>query len=133
MYLVHAASTSCVCIVFCVESNTVVVSSCNFQIKMAPPRVKLADLLGKKKEPEVLMNYQKTKNSRDKKKMEERAAKKREASKLKYLEKSKDKVKCLESIVKNSNKLVKQKKSEIELRAAQIEKEEQKIAWEGKN
>ena len=72
---------------------------------MAPPRVKLADLLSKKKEPEVLMNYQKTKNSRDKKKMEERAAKKREASKLKYL----DKVKCLESIVKNSNKLINQK------------------------
>ena len=65
---------------------------------MATPRVKLADLLGKRKEKEVLMNYQKTKNCRDKKKMEERAAKKREASKLKYLEKSKDKVKCLESI-----------------------------------
>ena len=88
---------------------------------MAPPRVKLADLLSKKKEPEVLMNYQKTKNSRDKKKMEERVAKEREASKLKYL----DKVKCLESIVKNSNKLINQKKSEIELRAAQMEKEEQ--------
>ena len=96
---------------------------------MAPPRVKLANLLGKKKEPEVLMNYQKTKNSRDKKKMEERAAKKREASKLKYLEKSKDKVKCLESIVKSSNKFINKKKSEIDLRAAQIEKEEQKIAW----
>ena len=51
---------------------------------MAQPRVKLADLLGKRKEKEVLMNYQKTKNCRDKKKMEERAAKKREASKLKY-------------------------------------------------
>ena len=49
---------------------------------MAPPRVKLATLLGKKKEPEVLMNYQKTKNSRDKRKMEERAAKKREASNI---------------------------------------------------
>ena len=72
---------------------------------MAPPKVKLADLLGKKKEVEVLMNYQKTKNSRDKKKMEERVAKEREASKLKYL----DKVKCLESIVKNSNKLINQK------------------------
>ena len=96
---------------------------------MATRRVKLADLLGKRKEEEVLMNYQKTKNSRDKKKMEERAAKKREASKLKYLEKSKDKVKCLESIVNNSNKLINQKKSEIEVRAAQIEKEEEKIAW----
>ena len=97
---------------------------------MAPPyRVKLANLLGKRKEPEVLMNYQKTKNCRDKKKMEERAAKKREASKLKYLEKSKDKVKCLESIVNNSKKVIGQKKSEIELRAALIEKEEEKIAW----
>ena len=96
---------------------------------MAPIRVKLADLLGKRKEAEVLMNYQKTKNSRDKKKMEERAARKREASKLKYLEKSKDKVKCLESIVHNSNKLIKQKKSEMEVRAAQIAKEEEKIAW----
>ena len=34
---------------------------------MAQPRVKLADLLGKRKEKEVLMNYQKTKNCRDKK------------------------------------------------------------------
>lgn len=91
--------------------------------------VKLANLLGKRKEPEVLMNYQKTRNCRDKKKMEERAAKKREASKLKYLEKSKDKVKCLESIINSSNKSINQKKSEIELRAAQIEKEEQKITW----
>ena len=33
---------------------------------MATPRVKLADLLGKRKEKEVLMNYQKTKNCRDK-------------------------------------------------------------------
>ena len=96
---------------------------------MAPPRVKLADLLSKKKEPEVLMNYQKTKNSRDKKKMEERAAKKREASKLKYLEKSKDKVKCLESLINNSNKVINKKKTEIESRAVQIEKEEEKIAW----
>ena len=31
--------------------------------------------------------------------------------------------------MKNSNKLINQKKSEIELWAAQIEKEEQKIAW----
>ena len=114
------------CIVRCV---TVVISCGSFQIKMAPIRVKLADLLGKRKEAEVLMNYQKTKNSRDKKKMEERAARKREASKLKYLEKSKDKVKCLESIVHNSNKLIKQKKSEMEVRAAQIAREEEKIAW----
>ena len=33
----------------------------------APPKVQLADLLGKRKEPEHLMNYQKTKKSRDKK------------------------------------------------------------------
>ena len=96
---------------------------------MAPPRVKLANLLGKREEPEVLMNFQKTKNCRDKKKMEERAAKKREASKLKYLEKSKDKVKCLESLIKNSIKVIKKKKTEIESRAVQIEKEEEKIAW----
>ena len=61
--------------------------------------------------------------------MEERAAKKREASKLKYLEKSKDKVKCLESLIKNSNKVINKKKTEIESRAVQIEKEEEKIAW----
>ena len=96
---------------------------------MAAPRVKLADLLGKRKEKEVLMNYQKTKNCRDKKKMEERVAKKREASKLKYLEKSKDKVKCLESIVHNSNKVINKKKSEMEMMAAQIAKEEEKISW----
>ena len=99
---------------------------------MAPasrPKVTLASLLGKRKEPEVLMNFQKTKNYRDKKKMEERAAKKREASRLKYLEKSKDKVKCLESIINSSCKAIDQKKSEIELKAAQIEKEEQKIEW----
>ena len=96
---------------------------------MVPAKVKLAELLGKRKEAEVLMNYQKTKNSRNKKKMEERAVKKRKASKLKYLDKCKDKVKCLESIVNNSNKLINQKKSEIELRASQIGREEQKIAW----
>ena len=95
----------------------------------APPRVQLADLLGKRKEPEHLMNYQKTKKSRDKKKVEERAAKKREASKLKHLEKSKNKVKCLESIIQNSNKLIDQKKSKMEVLAAQIAKEEEKIAW----
>ena len=37
---------------------------------MVPAKVKLAELLGKRKEAEVLMNYQKTKNSRDKKKMD---------------------------------------------------------------
>ena len=61
--------------------------------------------------------------------MEERAAKKREASKLKHLEKSKNKVKCLESIIQNSNKLIDQKKSKMEVLAAQIAKEEEKIAW----
>ena len=58
------------------------------------PWVKLADLLGKKvekkKEKEVLMDYQKTRNYREKEKMEKRAPKKREASKKRYLEKCKD-------------------------------------------
>ena len=59
--------------------------------------MKLADLLGKKvekkKEKEVLMDYQKTRNYREKLKMEKRAQKKREASKKMYLEKCKDKLK----------------------------------------
>ena len=61
------------------------------------PWVKLADLLGKKvekkKEKEVLMDYQKTRNYREKEKMEKRVQKKREASKKRYLEKCKDKLK----------------------------------------
>ena len=63
------------------------------------PWVKLADLLGKKvekkKEKEVLMDYQKTRSYREKEMMEKRVQKKREASKKRYLEKCKDKSKHL--------------------------------------
>ena len=45
------------------------------------PRVNLANLLGKKvekkKEKEVLMNYQKTRNYREKEKIEKRAQRKK--------------------------------------------------------
>ena len=57
--------------------------------------MKLADLLGKKvekkKEKEVLLDYQKTRNYREE--IEKRAQRKREASKKRYLEKYKDKLK----------------------------------------
>ena len=53
-----------------------------FQIKMA--QIKLAQLLNKKREKEVLMGFQKTKNCRDRKKLEKRAEKKREASPKRY-------------------------------------------------
>ena len=45
----------------------------------------LRSLLGQKKEKEVLMNFQKTKNSRDRKKTEERAKKRRDARRKAYM------------------------------------------------
>ena len=84
--------------------------------------MKLADLLGKKvekkKEKEVLMNYQKTRNYREKEKMEKRVQKKREASKKRYLEKYKDKLK--------------KREYEIQLKEADIE-EKMKILAEEKS
>ena len=38
-------------------------------------------------------------------------------------------MKCLENVIQNSNKLIDQKKSKMEVLAAQIAKEEEKIAW----
>ena len=45
----------------------------------------LRSLLGQKKEKEVLMNFQKTKNCRDRKKMEERAEKRRDVKRKAYM------------------------------------------------
>ena len=91
-------------------------------------KVKLASLLGKRKEKVALMDYQKTKNCRDRKKMEERVERRREASRISYMEKKKNKVKDMKVSVKKSQEIIKKMKEDIEKRNIDIKKEETKIA-----
>ena len=91
-------------------------------------RGNLAGASGKKEEKDVLMFYQKTRNYRGRKKLEEQREKKQEANRWNYLKRSKDKVKCLEGIIQKSEKKIKQQRAEIQSRLAQIEQEERVIA-----
>ena len=91
-------------------------------------RGNLAGASGKKEEKDVLMFYQKTRNYRERKKLEEQREKKQEANRWNYLKRSKDKVKCLEGIIQKSETKIKQQRAEIQSRLAQIENEERVIA-----
>ena len=97
-----------------------------FQIRMV--KVKLSSLLAKEKGKDVLMNFQKTKNCRDKKRQEERAEKKRDNSKIRYMKVRKDKVKGWESVITESKDRIKKWKDDIQNVEAKINKEEIKIA-----
>ena len=92
---------------------------------MAKPRAKTQ--LGQKKDGEVLMNYIKTRNYRERKKMEVRAQEKRDASMLAYSKKRKDKIKGYQMSIKNSFAVIKKKEGEIKKLNTEILKEKDKI------
>ena len=77
-----------------------------------------------RKEKDALMNYQKTKNYRDRKKLEDRAERKREASHLSYM---KDKKDMIQAAIKKGQDVIKDKKRQIKLMEIQIREEEGKI------
>ena len=93
-----------------------------------PAKVKPAGAAAESEEREVLMFYQKTRNCRERKKLEVKKEKKQEANRWNYLKKSKDKVKCLEGIIKKSEDKIKQQRAEIQSKLAQIANEERVIA-----
>ena len=92
------------------------------------PKPTLKSLLGKKRDNEVLMNYVKTRNYRERKKMEVRAKQKREASRQAYSKIRKDKIKGYHNSIKNSLAIIKEKESEVKKLNAEIKKEKDKIA-----
>ena len=91
-------------------------------------KINRCSLLGKKKEKEVLMNFMKTRNYREKKKLEERAEKRREASRKKYMRVRKDKVKEVKSSIKISKDKIMKYKDEIKNIEANIIVEEARNA-----
>ena len=85
-------------------------------------KTNISSLLGQKKEKEVLMNFQKTKNCKHRKKMEEMAEKRRDASRKANMKKMKDKIKYLEVTIKNSLENIKK----IEANMKKMKKETKK-------
>ena len=103
-------------------------------------KVKLASLLPKKKEKDVLMDFQKTKNSRDRKKLEERAKKKREASRLRYMKTKKNSItesqvdiRRWKEEIKDREAKIFEAKANIEKTANQIKKNNKKHTTKKKN
>ena len=77
--------------------------------------VKLESLQEQKKEKEILMNFQKTKNYRDRIKLAERKKQKKEADKLRYLERKKDRVMMLQANILKSQKKINQNQQTVNL------------------
>ena len=77
--------------------------------------VKLESLQEQKKEKEILMNFQKTKNYRVRIKLAERKKQKKEADKLRYLERKKDRVMMLQANILKSQKKINQNQQTVNL------------------
>ena len=95
-------------------------------------KVDQSAMLAQKKEKDVLMYFQKTKNCRDRKKdrkrNEEQAEKKREKSKMRYMKLRKNKVKGWESLIIGSQDKIRKLKDEIGNLENTFKEEETKIA-----
>ena len=86
---------------------------------------KLSSLLAKPIE-DTLMGYQKTKNSRDKKKAVQVKMAKKDYDKMRYMKKRKDKIGLLAAAIKESDRKIKKGEIEVEAQLEKIVEEKKK-------